>query len=419
MSKQLYNLFLLLYGSLIRVVAIWNPKARLWVNGRKNQFRKIESGIENNNAKTLWMHCASLGEFEQGRPVLESIKKEYPSYKVVLTFFSPSGYEIRKNYQGADHVFYLPSDSFVNAKRFIKIINPSLVIWVKYDYWYYYLTRINKQKIPLLLVAANFRESQPFFKWYGGLWKKMLSCFSQIFVQTRDSIELLISLGINNAIISGDTRFDRVITIAESTNKLPGFINDFTKNAQVIVCGSTWPEDEFQWLHFVQNHPMIKFIFAPHEIDASSIHEVQEKYPAAILYSAAEKDPENIEGKQVLIVDNIGKLSSLYSFATLAYVGGGFNESGIHNTLEAAVYGKPVIFGPQYEKFTEANGLIESGAAFSINTPVALEKQVNNLLENHDILIAAGNAAKDFVYQNQGATNKILLYIQENRLLTN
>ncbi len=402
----------------IKIASLWNDKARLWVEGRKKWQSKLLLEIGNNKGKLVWMHCASLGEFEQGRPLLEAIKENYPDHKVVLSFFSPSGYEVRKNYSGADYVYYLPIDNKRNARKLVQMLNPTLVIWVKYDYWYHILKQLHLQNIPLILVAANFRPSQPFFKWYGGLWKKLLGFFTEIFVQSVDSIKLLQTIGIKNVSVSGDTRFDRVIKIAESTNDLPQFISDFCGNAQVIVCGSTWPEDEFQWIHYVQQHPELKFIFVPHEIHESNIKDVQKKFTDAVLYSAAEKNNRILKEKNVLIVDNIGKLSALYKYATIVYIGGGFNESGIHNTLEAAVYGKPVIFGPAYDKFEEAKRLIELEAAYSISTPVELEQIVNELLRVSNRIMDSGKAAKDFVYLNKGATLKIMDYIQANRLLT-
>ncbi len=395
---------------------MWNPKARKWCIGRRNQFSRLQTASGDWKGKTVWMHCASLGEFEQGRPVLETIKKQYPAARIVLSFFSPSGFEIRKNYSGADIVCYLPMDDRINAKRFLKIIQPTLVIWVKYDYWYYFLREINRRKIPLLLIAANFRASQPFFKWYGGLWKKMLGYFTQIFVQTHYSVELLQEINVTSRVrIAGDPRFDRVISIAEENRPLPDFIQKFTGNSTTIVAGSTWPEDELQWIHFVEKNPGIKFIFAPHETDEQSIREVLLKFPTAIRYSEMEDHAEFMTN--VMVVDNVGNLAFLYKLAHIAYVGGGFNESGIHNTLEAAVYGIPVVFGPQYEKFMEARGLIACGGAKSTNLPTDLEKIVSDYLNNDEKRIAAGKAAKDFVYAHRGATKAILKYIQENRLL--
>jgi 3-deoxy-D-manno-octulosonic-acid transferase len=418
LSLAFYNLFLFLYGTGIRVAALFNPKAKLWIKGRKDGFSIINSTLSGNSSPVIWMHCASLGEFEQGRPVLESLKNEYPSHKIALTFFSPSGYEIRKNYAGADWVFYLPMDGAGNAKKFIDIINPSLVIWVKYEYWYYYLTQLKKKNIPVLLVSGIFRSSQPFFKWYGGIWKKMLAAFDHLFVQTAHSAELLAQLHISsNVTVSGDTRFDRVIDIAENFSPLPQSIIDFCGDHKVIVAGSTWEDDEAEWYHYIKTHPEIRYILAPHEVDAENIKNVQQELPAAILYSEMNKkgfQPD--EHINLLIIDNIGMLAKLYHYAAITYVGGGFNDSGIHNVLEAAVYGRPVIFGPVYEKFAEAKGLVECGGAFSIESAVELDALLNELLGDAQKLADSSKAAKDFVYSHRGATKKIVEYIKDKQL---
>lgn len=425
MSLLFYNLFLSLYIVGVRIAASFNPKARLWLDGRKNIFDRIQSQIQNSGSPIIWMHCASLGEFEQGRPVLESLKNEFPAYKIVLTFFSPSGYEIRKNYAGADWVFYLPMDGRTNSAKFIEIVKPSLVVWVKYEYWYYYLTELKKQNIPVLLISGIFRESQPFFKWYGGMWKKILQSFDHFFVQTDGSRELLLQLGIdNNVTVSGDTRFDRVIDIAENFKPLPQCITDFCANNKVIVAGSTWEDDEAEWTHYVKTHPQIKFIIAPHEVDADNIKDVQKEFAGALLYSSINKDQRDVSKEQindanVLIIDNIGMLSKLYHYAHITYVGGGFGDSGIHNVLEAAVYGKPVIFGPEYEKFAEAKGLIECEGAFSIESAIELEKLLNEFFSSDKKLRLSSNAAKEYVYSKRGATQKIVEYIYAKRLLTN
>ena len=402
-----------MYSIGIRIAAIWNKKARAWVTGRK-QFPKIAL-----NEKVIWMHCASLGEFEQGRPVLEAIKESYPSYKIVLSFFSPSGYEIRKNYAGADKVIYLPMDNILHARRLISAINPSLVIWVKYEYWYYYLTELKKRKIPIILVSGIFRQSQPFFKWYGDIWKKMLECFDELFVQNEYSATLLKTIGIeNNLAVAGDTRFDRVCTIAEKKSPV-NFIADFIKGKQVIVAGSTWEDDEIALIHYVKSHQDKKFIIAPHEIDDINLRDVKKEFEQAILYSELEAGKKSVDDSNVLIIDNIGMLSRLYQYADITYVGGGFGNDGIHNILEAAVYYKPVIFGPVFEKFAEARELVEAGGAFSINNALELEDLLNNLLNNKSLLESSGKISGDYVYQKRGATKKIMDYVIEKRLLTN
>lgn len=408
MSLLLYNLFLRLYKLAIRLASVWDEKARLWLKGRKQPFPVFSE-------KTIWMHCASLGEFEQGRPVLENIKNQYPQYKVVVSFFSPSGYTVRKNYPGADAVVYLPLDSPRNARKFITSINPAIVLWVKYEYWYYHLTELQNRNIPVVLVSGIFRPGQPFFKWYGKLWKKMLERFTVLFIQNQRSLELLKQHNLaQHAVISGDTRFDRVSDIIKNpqTNEK---IERFCGQDAVIVAGSTWEEDQEVLAHYVRQHPEVKFIIAPHEVDEDNIMDVMKQFPGAMRYTQIEKDVAS----HVLIIDNIGMLSRLYKYANIAYIGGGFRDSGIHNTLEAAVYGVPVIFGPVYEKFKEAVELIDAGAAVSIENALELEATFNDLLNNAHKITKAGNAAKTYVSDNTGASKIILDYIQRNRLLTN
>ena len=277
LGNLVYQLFIHAYRLGISIAAYWNPKAKLWVAGR-TQF----PSMNDNSKKTIWMHCASLGEFEQGRPLLEAIKKYYPGKKIVLTFFSPSGYEVMKDYKDADHIFYLPIDSRANAAKMIEVINPGLVLWVKYEFWYYYLTELKNRNIPVLMVSGIFRESQPFFKWYGGIWQKMLQCFTHFFVQNEASMELLSLIGIKeNISISGDTRFDRVIEIAEKFEPLP-LIEKFCGDSKVIVAGSTWEEDEEELTHYVKSNPQIKFIIAPHEIDAENLKDVKKEFPTSL-----------------------------------------------------------------------------------------------------------------------------------------
>jgi 3-deoxy-D-manno-octulosonic-acid transferase len=414
-----YNIFLGLYFLGVRLVSWRNQKARLWLAGRRGIFDKLQQWKKSFSVdeKIIWMHCASLGEFEQGRPIIESIKAQYPSYKILITFFSPSGYEVRKNYSGADGIFYLPLDGKKNANKFIDIVNPSLVIWVKYEYWYYYLTLLKKKNIPVVLVSAIFREDQPFFKWYGGLWKKIVQSFEKIFVQNETSLSLLKTIDVHeNASLAGDTRFDRVISIAENKTALPDAVFQFCKNKKVIVAGSTWEEDEEELVHYARMHEEIKFIIAPHEIDSERLLDIKKMFKNAIYFS------EFLQGNtdaQVIIIDNIGMLSSLYELADVTYIGGGFNDSGIHNILEAAVYGKPIVFGPEYEKFTEAVDLIDKEGAFSIENALELERLLDKLLKDEAYLINISAVSKKYVYEKQGATNLIVQYLYEKRLLTN
>ena len=365
------------------------------------------------------MHCASLGEFEQGRPVLEAIRKEFPQSRIVLSFFSPSGYEIRKNYSGADQVIYLPLDTPGNARKLISSMNPSLVLWVKYEYWFHYLSELKKRDIPVILVSGIFRPSQPFFKWYGDIWRKMLGCFRMMFVQNQVSLEILESARIKvNAEVAGDTRFDRVIDIAERKEEVD-HIRNFIGNHRVLVAGSTWEDDETELIHYVKQHPEIKFIIAPHEIDEPNLKDVKKEFEGSVFYSELATGKFIPEKSNVLIIDNIGMLSKLYRYADVTYIGGGFGSDGIHNTLEAAVYSKPVVFGPVYEKFAEARGLVEAGGAFSIQNALELEKLLDQLFGDPVFLQSTGEKSGHYVYSMKGATQKIIRYVKENRLFTN
>ncbi len=415
LSKLLYSIFLLIYSIGVRIASIWNPKGDLWVKGREGIFGKIESEIKTLPSKPIWMHCASLGEFEQGRPLLEELKRNDPSVKIVLSFFSPSGYEVMKNYAGVDFIFYLPMDSPINAKRFIDAINPSLVLWVKYEYWFYYLKELKQRNIPTILVSGIFRKNHPFFKWYGKIWVEMLNAFSHFFVQNEESKELLSNLGFNdNVTVNGDTRFDRVLEIAQQFQAIP-FISEFCGNSIVIVAGSTWEEDEIELMHFIKVNPQMKFIIAPHEINAENLEDVREMFPDAHFYSQLTSPP--IFASNILIIDNIGMLSRLYQYATIAYVGGGFGKDGVHNVLEAAVYAKPVVFGPEFEKYEEAIGLIETGGAISVEGPLGLESVLNEMLKDKKVLKERGDVAVAYVKQHKGASKKIIQFIQEKRLL--
>jgi 3-deoxy-D-manno-octulosonic-acid transferase len=424
----LYNLFLWLYQVSVRIVSPWNRKAAAWINGRKGIFKAVRSaGIRGN--QRVWMHCASLGEFEQGRPVIESLRKLYPDITVIISFFSPSGYEIRKDYPGADHVFYLPMDSSLNAKKWLDLVDPCLVLWIKYDYWYYYLRELRKREIPALLISPLFREDQPFFKWYGNIHRLMLDSFHAFFVQNEKSRLLLETLGISQSVfVSGDTRFDRVIDIAEAFEPIP-VITSFCEGHQVIVAGSTWEEDEEELDHFANTHPDCRFIIAPHEIEEDHLKDMENLFRYSIRYSVLEKQYNsqtpgiihvirNVREPNVLIIDNIGMLARLYYYANICYVGGGFGHDGVHNTLEAAVYGKPVITGPVIEKYIEVMELAEAGGVIIIDNALEAETVFSRLFEEDEEYAFHAKAARDFVYARRGATGKIIRYIQENRLLT-
>jgi len=419
LSRLLYTIICSIYPVGIRIAALWNPKARRWVEGRKGLFKAITASGIGNSGKKVWMHCASLGEFEQGRPLLEALRNEYPGLKIVLTFFSPSGYEVMKNYSGADHIFYLPMDSPENARRLIDLIGPDLVLWVKYEFWYHYLSELKRRNIPVMLVSGIFRKSQPFFRGYGAIWREMLHCFTHLFVQNISSGKLLSPIIPEESIsVGGDTRFDRVIGIAANFSPVPG-IAEFCGDHPVLVAGSTWEEDEVELLHYVKCNPGTRFIIAPHEVDEENLADVKKTFPEAVFYSAWLASSFTMEpGTHVLVIDNVGMLSRLYRYATVAFVGGGFNADGVHNVLEAAVYGKPVVFGPVYEKYDEALGLLDAGGGSSVNGPLNLEQVLAELMNNADKRNAMGEAAKTYVYGHAGATERVMRYIQEKRLLT-
>lgn len=422
----------------IHLASSWNPKAKQWVQGRKNLFEELEKKIHRQD-KMVWFHCASAGEFEQGKPVIEQVKKYYPSYKIIVSFFSPSGFHAGKKYEHADIITYLPIDNRKNASRFVEQIRPELVFFVKYEYWYHHLSTLAFRHIPIVMVSAIFRTDQLFFKPYGKFYKQILLLFRHIFVQDKESLQLLTQNNILNCSLSGDTRFDRVKKIAGEFSEIP-FINQFVGVNKIIVAGSTWEQDEKILEEYVENSP-IKLIIAPHEIKNDHILQLQASFPDCIRYSELknvfeqsevqktsvwnsineqqEKDlRERLVNAKTLIIDSMGLLSKIYHYATITYVGGGF-KTGIHNTLEAVVHGKPVLFGPKYHKFKEARDLIKQGAAFSITNFEELKIKMDQLLNDPSELSKAGNAAKQYVEENTGATQKIVQYIQENRLLTN
>jgi 3-deoxy-D-manno-octulosonic-acid transferase len=422
MDKLFYILFVKLYPVAAAVLSPFNYKAKLWLEGRRNIFNTIETGVCNSTAKKIWMHCASLGEFEQGRPLLEKFKALYPKHLLVLTFFSPSGYEVQKNSNIADHIFYLPIDSQKNAKRFLDLIQPSLIVFVKYEYWYYYLKESHSRNIPLLLASGIFLPNFSFFQWYGKMRREMLHFFTHFFVQTEQSKQLLETINITNVSITGDTRFDRVLQVA-SEHKTFAEIEQFVNNNKTIVAGSTWTDDDEALDHFANTHTELRFIVAPHDIGKERIKECCKLYKHAVLYSEYlrlinKNEPLN-ENVNTLIIDNIGMLKFLYRYATICFIGGGFGNDGIHNILEAAVYFKPLIFGPAYENFSEAVELIDKGGAFDVEDALELEQQLTELLSDEPLYKEASDIAGDYVKQRAGATNAIMQYIQTNRLLIN
>lgn len=399
--KALYSIGIYMYGILIFLASLFNVKARKLRIGQRVVFQLLEKEIDP-NAQYVWFHAASLGEFEQGRPVIEQLKKEKPETKILLTFFSPSGYEIRKNYAGADIVTYLPLDTPLAARKFVKLVKPSKAIFVKYEFWPNYLLALQAASIPTYNISAIFRPEQVFFKWYGKWYRNLLKTFNHIFVQDAASAALLVKNGIENITIAGDTRFDRVSDLAKQAQSIP-LVEAFVKNAtKVIVAGSTWPKDEELLVRYLKEHTDVKLILVPHEIHEAHISGIikllEIKY---VRYTLANET--NIQSINCFVVDTIGLLSSIYRYANVAYIGGGFGV-GIHNTLEAAVWNVPVVFGPNFHKFREARELISVGGAYSIDDYETLEIQLNQLFINNE----AGKAAGDYVKNNTGATELII-----------
>ncbi|MFN5324792.1 MAG: 3-deoxy-D-manno-octulosonic acid transferase [Bacteroidota bacterium] len=409
MNLLFYRLFLWLYQVGIHIAALFSDKAKKFINGRKGWKKLIESKSEE-IAGCIWFHCASLGEFEQGRPLIESIREIYPDSKILLTFFSPSGYEIRKNYTGADLVMYLPMDSPRNAKHFIQLTSPKAAFFVKYEYWFHYLKELHESNVPTYMVSAVFRQNHIFFKWYGSLHRRMLGFIKMFFVQDASSSEMLKNIGYSNATVSGDTRFDRVLSGAHSANPLAKF-ESLRGNGPVLVAGSTWPEDEKLLTGIEEYHSgKLKMVIVPHEISEDHINKLMDTLgKGAARYSNWEGDFNTTNS---LVVDTIGMLSSIYQYADIAYVGGGFG-SGIHNTLEAVAFGAPVVFGPNFHRFNEANALIEIGGGFSIKNINELQSKISELLSSKSDLEKIGEINRGFIMRNSGATNRILKHLKE------
>ncbi len=406
--RLLYSISIFFYGFIIKLFSIVNPKAKLWINGRKNIFNHLIDFKNNNNKPIIWFHCASLGEFEQGRPFIEKVKKEKPEYAILLTFFSPSGYEIRKNYTVADYVSYLPIDSIKNSKRFIEIISPEKVFFIKYEYWYNYINRLNINEIPLYIISAIFRKNHIFFKWYGTWFRKQLKKIRFFYTQNQESLQLLKTIGIENAIKSGDTRFDRVSEICSKPINIEQFANlDINKT---IVVGSSWLDDEKLIQKATIQFPQIKIIIAPHDVDEVRIKFIENcfKDRKCMRFSQLQLIEKN--DFDVLIIDSVGLLSSLYQYGFLAYIGGGFGK-GIHNILEASCYGKPIIFGPNYKKFQEAVSLIMEGGAFSINNSEELTNLITNFINNTEQTSKCSEISKAFTIRNNGATEAIFNHV--------
>ncbi len=436
-SLMLYNIVLFVYYLFIRIAAFFHPKAQKWVVGRKgllqkivNDFEKIEQRIKDKKRKVIWVHVASLGEFEQGRPIMEALKKQHPNCVLVLTFFSPSGYEIRKNYPVADFVYYLPLDSKRNAKVFVEAIQPDLVVFVKYEFWYYYFQTLKQRNIPIFIISAIFRPEQHFFKWYGSLFRALLEYCEHIFVQNEESLELLQGIGLEKVSIAGDTRLDRVFENSEAAKAVP-IVEAFKGKSTLWVAGSTWSKDEEILAHFfaqkqkenLPTHPksavhrqpstVSHLIIAPHEINEKHLLQIEKQLTVkSVRYSNSSSEMGfETEDFQVLIVDNIGLLSSIYQYANYVYIGGGFG-AGIHNTMEAAVFGVPIFFGPNYRKFQEAIDLIEVGGAYSIEGLEDLTLKVKRLEESEAFYKQASKLSRDYVLKYKGGSELILKVLE-------
>ncbi|RZM26230.1 MAG: 3-deoxy-D-manno-octulosonic acid transferase [Pedobacter sp.] len=399
----LYNFGIFFYGLIIRIFSLFNEKARLFIKGRKNIFEQISSRIDATE-RHIWFHFASLGEFEQGRSVLEQIKAAYPGKKVVITFFSPSGYEIRKNYALAEGVFYLPLDTANNAVKLVRAFNPEIAVFTKYEYWHHYFEALEQAQVPLFIISGIFRADQVYFKSYGGFYRNILKRVTHFFVQNAESKQLLEGLNLRQVSIAGDTRLDRVYANAASPKPIPA-VEAFRVGRPVFIAGSSWFADEKLIATLPALYPEWKFIIVPHETDAQRINEVMSLFPDTARFSTLQGNQTNA---QVLIVDSVGMLSALYQYADIAYIGGGFGV-GIHNTLEAAAFGIPVIFGPKYQKFQEAKDLLSAGAALSIDTAADLQHAFASLQAN----TTAGKAAAAYVADSKGATALIFTEISK------
>ncbi|TDW46415.1 3-deoxy-D-manno-octulosonic-acid transferase [Flavobacterium sp. 270] len=407
----LYNLVVSLAGFFLKIIALFSPKIKLFVDGRKNVFAILEEKIKPTD-KTIWFHSASLGEYEQGLPVIEKIKEKYPSHKIIVTFFSPSGYEVRKNNTVADVTIYLPLDTKSNAKRFFKLAHPELAFFIKYEFWLNYLKELETNKVPTYLISGIFRDNQMFFKWYGGFYRKALKAFMYFFVQNEKSKEKIEGIGFHNVIVSGDTRFDRVNAILERDNSLD-YIEKFKNNKPVIVIGSSWPKDEALLAEYInQSSEDVKFIIAPHNIKTDQIANLKAQLSKrTILFS--EKENVDLSNYSVFIIDTIGLLTKIYSYGTIAYVGGGFGNPGIHNILEPATFGIPILIGPNYSNFAEAVLLVKLGGCIPVSSFEELKQNFDLLLTDESFLKEKSEICKSYIQDNKGATESIMKIVSK------
>jgi 3-deoxy-D-manno-octulosonic-acid transferase len=405
----LYNLIVQVANFSLKIVALFSSKIKLFVEGRKPVFEILKQKIKTND-KTIWFHAASLGEYEQGLPVIEKIKEKHPNHKIIITFFSPSGYEVRKNNTVADTTVYLPLDTQKNAKQFMELVHPEMAFFIKYEFWPNYLNELRKLETPTYLISGIFRENQMFFKWYGGFYRKALETFTYFFVQNDSSKQLLFQLSKTNVAVSGDTRFDRVATILEKDNTLD-FIEEFINNNLTIVVGSSWPKDETLLVDYInQTSEKVKFIIAPHNIKAEQIQELKNSISKkVVLFSEVGTGCDlSLQDFDVFIIDTIGILTKIYSYADIAYVGGGFGNPGVHNILEPATFGIPIIIGPNFSHFAEATALVNLEGCVPIANKNELSDAFSNLIRNVDIRHEKGHICSTFVQMNKGATDTIL-----------
>lgn len=406
----LYDWIMILYAGVIRLVGFKYEKARLWYEGRRDLFARMRAKIDPTD-RIVWIHVASLGEFEQGRPIIEELRRSHPEYKILLTFFSPSGYEIRKNYAGADYIFYLPIDTRKNVRQFLDIVHPEVAIFVKYEFWLNMLTELHRRQVRTFVISAIFRRNSIFFRFYGGPWREALESFELLFVQNEESKRLLSELGFDNVAVAGDTRFDRVAEIAREAKKVE-LIERFKGDKQLFIAGSTWAPDEELLIRLMNENPTLKFIIAPHEMHEGRIEQlIKQTHGGAVRYTQC-TDKSDLRTPQLLILDTVGLLASAYGYASWGYIGGGFGV-GIHNTLEAATFGLPIAFGPNYKKFKEACDLISLGAASSITNYEELAAWFTPLRDEAQTLAERSRIARDYTRHHQGATKLITSTIFE------
>ncbi|MBO4606733.1 MAG: 3-deoxy-D-manno-octulosonic acid transferase [Prevotella sp.] len=404
----MYNLIIYLYLAGVAIYSLFNEKVRKMWRGERDAFRVLKEKVDP-KAKYVWFHAASLGEFEQGRPLMEELRRSYPEYKILLTFFSPSGYEVRKNYEGADIICYLPLDTVLNARRFLRSVRPVMAFFIKYEFWYNYLHILRHRQVPVYSVSSIFREGQVFFRWYGKQYSHVLKCFTHFFVQNKESQRLLERIGIHNTTLVGDTRFDRVLQIKEAAKQLP-VIDAFKEGHQVFVAGSSWPPDEEIFIRYFNEHPDWRLIIAPHVIGSDHLRQIQSKLKRKVLLYT-EATPETARQADCIIINCFGLLSSIYHYGEVAYVGGGFGV-GIHNVLEAAVWGMPVIFGPNNRRFQEAQGLLAAEGGFEIQHEEDFRRLMDRMRTDADFLAKTGKQAGAFVEEKTGATAKVLNHVR-------